>query len=274
MLTQDPVAQERPQARSSEAAPVALANIGLSFRTPGGELRPVLEDFSLRLASNECVALIGPSGCGKTTLIRVAAGLIAPDRGEVTILGLSPAEARRRKAIGLVFQAPALLPWRSAAANVRLALQINRAAGPMGDRTDELLERVGLSGFEHHLPHQLSGGMQQRVAVARALVTEPRLLLMDEPFSALDELTRAILQRDFLRLREEAAPAVLLVTHSVEEAVLMADRVVVLTKGPARVRGEVPIDLGWPRSVNPDLLEETETRSRIAEVRRLLKSVL
>lgn len=231
----------------------------------------VLDGFDLDVRPGECVALIGPSGCGKTTLLRLAAGLLAPDSGEVRILGLTPDEARRRKAVSVMFQTPGLLPWRTAEENVRLPLEVNRAAGPIADRAVELLDRVGLKGFERHLPHQLSGGMRQRVALARALIVDPPLLLMDEPFSALDELTRSTLQRDFLWLREEWLPSVLLVTHSIEEAVRLADRVVALTSPPARVLEDVSIDLPWPRSADPDILDGPEARALVTHLRRLLR---
>jgi NitT/TauT family transport system ATP-binding protein len=188
------------------------------------------------------------------------------------VLGVTPAQARRRKAIGVMFQAPGLLPWRTALENVLLPLQVNRATtAPPRDRPVELLRLVGLQGFERHLPYQLSGGMQQRVALARALVTDPPLLLMDEPFSALDELTRATLQRDFLRLREERPSSVLFVTHSIDEAVLLADRVVVLTARPARITADLPTDLPWPRS-DPDLLDAPQARALVSHLRRLLRN--
>lgn len=249
-----------------------LRGLTRSFPDPsGGPPNIVLDGFDLAVQAGECVALIGPSGCGKTTLLRLMAGLLAPDSGAVQVLGMTTEAARRRKAIGVMFQTPGLLPWRTAVENVRLPLEVNRSAGPALNRPAELLEQVGLKGFERHLPHQLSGGMQQRVALARALITDPPLLLMDEPFSACDELTRATLQRDFLSLRAERRPSTVLVTHSVEEAVRLADRVVALTAQPARAVADLPIDLSWPRRSDPDLLDGPEARAYVAELRHLLR---
>lgn len=232
----------------------------------------IVDGFSLTVNSGECVALIGPSGCGKTTLLRLTAGLLEPDAGAVEVLGGTPAAARQRKAIGLLLQSPALLPWRTVIENVRLPLEVNRRpADAERGRAEELLAQVGLAGHERHLPRQLSGGQQQRAALARALVTDPLLLLMDEPFSALDELTRATLQRDFLRLRETRWPSVLLVTHSIPEAVLLADRVIVMGGAPARMVADLPVRLPWPRSADPEVLDSPEAVRLVAQLRRILR---
>lgn len=280
---------------SSRVGPqaVMLRRLTRGFPDPaGGHPLLVLDEFDLDVRLGECVALIGPSGCGKTTLLKLMAGLLAPDSGEVQILGWTPGEAQRRKAIGVMFQAPGLLPWRTAVENVRLPLEVNRRPGVRGpgagsepapgpwplapgpssaDRAAGLLDQVGLRGFERHLPHQLSGGMQQRVALARALIADPSLLLMDEPFSALDELTRATLQGDFLRLREEQLPSVVLVTHSVDEAVRLADRVVALSPTPARVLADLAVELPEPRSADPDILDLPEARALVAHLRQVLR---
>jgi len=235
----------------------------------------VLDRLDLEIGSGECVAIIGPSGCGKTTLLRLVAGLLPPDNGDLRVLGSTPQEARDRKAMGVMFQAPGLLPWRTAIQNVCLPLEVHRVGvqgSPARERAAQMLESVGLKGFERHLPRQLSGGMQQRVALARALITNPALLIMDEPFSALDELTRATLQRDFLRIREDYRPTVMLVTHSIDEAVRLGDRVVVLSPRPARIVEDVSIDLPGPRSQLPDLIDSADARAQIAHLRHLLKA--
>ncbi|MCX6021513.1 MAG: ABC transporter ATP-binding protein, partial [Chloroflexi bacterium] len=167
---------------------------------------------------------------------------------------------------------PALLPWRTVLDNVLLPLEIHGRPGGAGRaRAAELLAQVGLADAAAHLPYQLSGGMQQRVALARALVTDPPLLLMDEPFSALDEFTRAALQRDFLRLREVRRPAALLVTHSIPEALLLADRVVALGGSPARIMADLPVELPWPRSSDDELPDRPEFTRQVAHIRRVLR---
>jgi NitT/TauT family transport system ATP-binding protein len=239
-------------------------------RTPGGET-VALSDITLTLAPGAFVSLIGPSGCGKSTLLRIAAGLEAPDEGEVRVHGVTPDEAAAAKLIGFVPQSPALLPWRSVLGNVTLPQNVNRGAarrrerfrdlasreggrgaagrGPAEARsyTRELLRKAGLGDVEDKLPGQLSGGMQQRVAIVRALGLRPDVLLMDEPFSSLDEFTRESLQDQLLSLWEELGITVLFVTHSVAEAVRMSDTVVVMAPRPGRVSATVEIALPRPR---------------------------
>jgi NitT/TauT family transport system ATP-binding protein len=200
-----------------------------------------LGPFELSLAAGEIVALVGPSGCGKSTALRLLAGLEAPARGTVE-------RAAGRGETSVVFQAPTLAPWLSAAANVALPLEL--AGMPRGQARGEALSalgRVGLAGAEAARPAQLSGGMAMRVSLARALVTKPKLLLLDEPFAALDEITRRALADDVLALCAELKPAAVFVTHNVEEAVYMASRVIVMTPGPGRAAGETAIDAPIPR---------------------------
>jgi sulfonate transport system ATP-binding protein len=203
-----------------------------------------LSDVSLDVAPGEIVALVGSSGCGKTTLLRLVAGLDAPTRGAVSVDG----EVIRapHPAIGFVFQEPRLLPWLSVAQNVGFGL-MEYPASERNDRVDAALLRVGLVGYGERWPRELSGGQAQRVSILRALVTEPKVLLMDEPFSALDALTRASLHDHLLGLWEAQRPTLLLVTHDVEEAVVFADRAVVMQPRPGRIFADIPLDLPRPR---------------------------
>jgi len=215
----------------------ALEDVEVDYPGRGKALGP----FSLTLAHGEITALVGPSGCGKSTALRLLAGLEAPTRGRV-------ARAAGRGETSVVFQAPTLAPWLSAQANVALPLNLaGLARSEARARAREALARVGLAGAEAARPAQLSGGMAMRVSLARALATRPKLLLMDEPFAALDEITRRALADDVLRLWDAERPGVVFVTHSVEEAVYMASRVVVMSRGPGRAAGEALVEAPAPR---------------------------
>jgi NitT/TauT family transport system ATP-binding protein len=211
-----------------------------------------LEDVSFSVEPGGFTSLLGPSGCGKSTLLRVVADLIAPSEGQMTVLGLSPEEARKARALGFVFQDAALLPWRTALQNVELPLEVGgRRDMPKGASTPrDLLALVGLAGWENSYPHELSGGMRQRVAIARALLGGPRLLLMDEPFGALDEITRDRLNEELRRIWSETGATILFVTHSVYEAVFLADQVLVLSANPGRVVALESIDLPRDRDLS------------------------
>ena len=226
----------------------------------GSAATTALDDVHLTVPSGRFVSLIGPSGCGKSTLLRLVAGLEQPDLGEVSVHGVTPAEACAAKMIGLVPQSPALLPWLSVLRNVTLPQKINRGAAKRRERIadfaerqpavpdmEELLAKAGLGDALHKLPAQLSGGMRQRAAIVRAFGLRPDVLVMDEPFSALDEFTRESLQDQLLDLWEELRTTVLFVTHSVSEAVRLSDTVVVMAPNPGRIVESIDVDLPRPR---------------------------
>ena len=209
-----------------------------------------MRDVSLAVQPGELVSLIGPSGCGKSTLLKLAADVLTPSSGAVAVAGAPPAAARRARQFSVVFQNPVLLPWRTVQQNVELPLEIaGRSVADRRRAAAGMIELVGLAGFERARPAQLSGGMQQRVAIARALTLQPSLLLMDEPFSAVDELTRDRLNDELLGIWQRTRAAILFVTHSIEEAVYLSDRVVVLSRRPGQVAATLDIDLGHPRTL-------------------------
>jgi len=227
---------------------VELKNVARRFVTPSGEILSALEDFDLSIAPGEFFAIVGPTGCGKSTTLGLIAGLAKPQGGEVTLFD-APVDGVDSR-VGFVFQQDAVFPWRNVLGNVM--------AGPLfrgipKARAEEMardwINRVGLKGFEEHHPHQLSGGMRKRVALAQTFINNPQVLLMDEPFSALDVQTRELMQDELLQLWAHARSAVLFVTHDLDEAILLADRVAVLTTRPARVKSVHTIDLPRPRDV-------------------------
>lgn len=247
-------------------ASLEVAHVSRSFPTPGGRLQ-ALRDVSFTVGSREIVALVGPNGCGKSTLLRIVGGLIPADQGSVTIDG-RPVSGPD-PAVGFVFQEPRLLPWRSAAGNVALPLElVGRPLTERDARSADLLALVDLADFARARPHQLSGGMRQRVAIARALALEPAILLLDEPFSALDALTREHFGQELLGIWERTATTIVLVTHSIAEAILLADRVLVLSPRPGQVLAEVPVDLPRPR--RPEALDASITSAAAARIRTYL----
>ncbi|HEV2282616.1 MAG TPA: ABC transporter ATP-binding protein [bacterium] len=253
-----------------DAPAIELGEVGMSFALPDGVLE-VLRGITLTVRQGEFVSLLGPSGCGKSTLLRVIADILPPTRGQAAVLGASPADARRNRALGMVFQQPVLLPWLSAEENVALPLRIGNwgARHTASASPDALLKLVGLDGFNRARPGQLSGGMQQRVAIARALVSDPQVLLMDEPFGALDAITRDRLNEELLRIWTEVRRTVVFVTHSIAEAVYLSMRVVVMSPRPARIRRIVEIGLPYPR--HPKMKDTPEFTRYSAELRAALE---
>ncbi len=209
-----------------------------------------LDGIDLAVRDGEFVSLIGPSGCGKSTLLRVLSDLAKPTEGSVVVAGDDPRRARLKRKVGFVFQDAALLEWRRILTNVALPLEIEGVPrGKRLARAQELIDLVGLSGFERQYPNQLSGGMRQRAAIARAMSTKPEVLLMDEPFGALDQITRDRLNLELLNLTQKNRMTVLFVTHSIREAVLLSDRVVVMTARPGRISEIIEVDLPRPRTL-------------------------
>lgn len=242
---------------------------GVTKTFPRGDVT-ALQDIALELAPREFVSLIGPSGCGKSTLLRVIADLIPPTHGTVTVNGKSAGQARKDGDYGIVFQDSVLFDWRTVAKNIALPLELlGWDRHRRRERVAEMLDLVELTGFGDHHPWQLSGGMQQRVAIARALAFEPPLLLMDEPFGALDEMTRERLNLELLSVWEKIGGTVVFVTHSISEAVFLSSRVVVMSPRPGRVAGAVDVDLPYPRTV--ETREAPRFFELVTEVRELLR---
>jgi NitT/TauT family transport system ATP-binding protein len=238
-------------ADASPTAPVVLAVKKLSkvYDTRAGAPVVALEDISFDVAEGEFVSILGPSGCGKSTLLRIVAGLVDKTAGDLTISsGRTASESSA--AVGLMFQKPVLLPWKSVQQNISLpGVVARRKAKDIAVRAEALIKLVGLDGFAGKYPGELSGGMQQRVALARSLLQDPRLLLLDEPFGALDAMTRDQMNLEVERVRQQTGKTILLVTHSIGEAVFLSDRIIVMTGRPGRIRDIVKINLGRPREL-------------------------
>jgi NitT/TauT family transport system ATP-binding protein len=251
---------------------VAIDNISKVFNQGEANRVDALVDVSLTVGVGEFVALIGPSGCGKSTLLRLIADLLEPSSGAVTVNGKPAHQARLDQDYGMAFQQSGLFEWRSVERNIELPLELKGwDKSRRRQRSTQMLELVKLSDFAGHMPWQLSGGMQQRVAIARALAAHPALLLMDEPFGALDEMTREHMQTELLRICNETGTTVVFVTHSIPEAVYLADRVVVMSPRPGRITAMIDVGLGRDRD---DLTRQASTFfDRVTEVREALRGV-
>lgn len=245
---------------------IEVDGVGLTYGAEGSARRvEALRDVGFTVGEGRFVSIIGASGCGKSTLLKIVADLLPPSSGRVSVFGGDAHTARERRSFGFVFQTPLLFPWRTSLDNVALMLEIQGLSRTeRRERARQFLDLVGLSGFEDHRPGELSGGMQQRVAIARALSFDPRILLMDEPFGALDAITRDRMAFELLRIWQRTRKTVLLVTHSIPEAVLLSDTVITFTPRPGRVRSVHPIDLPRPRT------QETRLSPGFIEYSRVL----
>lgn len=252
-------------------AAAVIENVGKIFAVGRGETVTALDSINLTIAPREFVSLIGPSGCGKSTLLRLIADLDQPTSGTISVFGKTARQARIDQDYGIAFQSAGLLPWRSVAANIELPLELHGVGkAARQKRAGDLLSLVGLSDFADRFPDQLSGGMQQRVAIARSLAESPELLLMDEPFGALDEMTRERMQTELVRICGETSAAVVFVTHSIPEAVFLSDRVVVMSPRPGRIHTVVDVSLGEPGGRGDDLRENGEFFAAVSAVREAL----
>ncbi|MDF2513856.1 MAG: Taurine-transporting ATPase [Herbinix sp.] len=252
---------------------ISVENLGVSFTDKeGGAPVVALQNINLEIMQGEFISLLGPSGCGKTTLLRTIADLQQPTSGKISVRGESPREIRSQKKYGIVFQNPVLYEWRTVRRNVCMPMEMMGI--PKRDRTarvTKMLELVGLMEFGKKYPHELSGGMQQRVGIARALAIQPEILLMDEPFSALDEFTKEKLHEDLLRIWKKTNKTILFVTHNIQEAVFLSDRVVVLSPHPGRVSAVVDINLERPRDLS--IKSSPEFNALVTKVRNSFEGV-
>jgi len=250
---------------------ILMSNIGMTFNS-GPEEITALTSVSLNIKKGEFVSLVGPSGCGKTTLLRIIADLLTPTSGELSIGGVSPREARLSGKYGMVFQSPVLYEWRTVIKNVELPLEIMGVSPTeRSERAQEMLEMVGLKDFGNSYPGQLSGGMQQRVGIARALVIQPEILLMDEPFSALDEFTRERLHEDLLNIWRRTNKTIVFVTHNISESVFLSDKICVLSPHPGRLSAVVDVDFERPRKM--EIKNTQEYTAKVVEVRSSFEGV-
>jgi NitT/TauT family transport system ATP-binding protein len=248
------------------AALIAVSDVSRTFMS-GGTTVTALDHVGFEVQAGNFVSIVGPSGCGKSTLLKIVSGLLPPSSGTVTVNG-EPVRAPLEN-VGMVFQAPVLLKWRSVTANILLPVEFARLDIPSHtERTRALIKVVGLDGFDEMYPHQLSGGMQQRVSLCRALVTDPQLLLMDEPFGALDAMTRDELDMELLRIWEERKKTVLFVTHSIQEAVFLSDVVFVMSARPGRLLEQITINLPRPRSM--EMMTDQKFGGYALKIRALL----
>ena len=256
----------------TSSADIQIKNVSMAYKNGKDKDMIALNDVSIDIKAGEFISLLGPSGCGKTTLLRIVADLLEPTSGSVTIAGLTPREIRNQHQYGIVFQNPVLYDWRTVRKNICLPLEMMKMSKQdQIARSDKMLELVGLSDYANHYPYQLSGGMQQRVGIARALAIKPQILLMDEPFSALDEFTREKMNEDLLRIWKKTNKTVLFVTHNIAESVFLSDRVCVLSAHPGRLSAIVDINLPRPR-VN-ELRDTPEFSELVAKIRNSFEGI-
>ncbi|MER2000653.1 MAG: ABC transporter ATP-binding protein [Lysinibacillus sp.] len=254
-----------------ETPEIEINHVSMYYQTGATEVL-ALKDVTVDIQKGEFISLLGPSGCGKTTLLRLMADLLKPTEGTIHVSGSTPTEARLAQKYGIVFQSPTLYDWRKVKKNVSLPLEMMKIPKEQQQkRVDELLELVGLSKFKDKFPWQLSGGMQQRVAIARALATDPQILLMDEPFSALDEFSRERLNEELLSIWSKIGNTVVFVTHSISEAIFLSDRVFVLSPHPGRLSKVVEIPLPRPRTM--EMRESPEFYKLITDIRNSFEGV-
>jgi NitT/TauT family transport system ATP-binding protein len=248
---------------------IRCADVSINFFA-GERSVTAIEHLTLDVVRGEFLTLLGPSGCGKSTLLRLVAGLIQPSEGTVEVLGTTADSARRRRDIGFVFQDAALLPWRTALENVALPVEVSPDSSQQQiRRCEEMLEFMGLGARKHAYPHELSGGMRQRVSIARALVSNPKILLMDEPFAALDEITRDRLNEELRRIWKETGVTILFVTHGIDEAAYLGQRVLMLAANPGRIKEIIPVNLPEDRTLR--VRESREFIALAAHLRGLME---
>lgn len=265
---------ERDFSKSSEEnIEIKIENLSMVYQDKnGGQPVTALKDVNLEIKEGEFISLLGPSGCGKTTLLRIIADLLQPSMGKVTVRGQSPRDIRLQKKYGIVFQNPVLYDWRTVRRNVCMPMELlGMKKAERTAQVTKMLDLVGLSKFGKHYPYELSGGMQQRVGIARALAINPEILLMDEPFSALDEFTREKLHEDLLEIWTKTNKTVVFVTHNISEAVFLSDRVVVLSPHPGRV--SAVIDINIPRPRNMESKQTKQFYDYITEIRNSFEGV-
>ncbi len=263
-------ALEAREAESSGALPaIAIDDVSMVFASAAGRVT-ALDRVNLSIGRNRFVSLVGRSGCGKSTLLRILCGLATPTSGQVAIDGLTPAAYQKDRRFGFVFQEATLLPWRTALENVALPMKVQRLlpSERRAEKARELMKLVRLEGFERHYPSQLSGGMRQRVSIARALSYDPEILLMDEPFGALDEFTRQEMNDELMRIWQEQNRTIVFVTHNLAEALFLSDVVVAMAPRPGRIRAVMEVDLPRPRTA--ELRQHPDFIHRLAELERII----